>query len=254
MKPTDIDIEEFGNRAFKQFMELFVMPEVKRKQDNGELDRPLDLRGAQIIFFPDDRKTQVRINSEIVALAVPKWKPGLSKEEGEPVYEHELESIEDIRLGGEDDPNCGHVTLLRINGRWSLAFDFRYNRILSKQHIETAEQFYESAEFSFKQGNWSAFIDNLFSAAELSAKSILLSEPDPKFREKATHKAIKSKYNRWHQLGNLDTSHRETFNELSDLRGGARYLKGNASITEAKAKGLLSIVRGMLEDAALRAS
>ena len=253
MEPPDLD-NEFGYRAVEQFMELFVTPEVKRRQDNGELDRPLDLRGAQIIFFPDDRKPQVRINSEVVALAMPKWKPGLSKEEGEPVYEHESEGIEDVWLGEEDDPNCGHVTLLRIGGRWSLAFDFRYNKVLSKQHIETAEQFYEAAEFSFKQRNWSAFIDNLFSAAELSAKSILLSEPDPTFREKATHKTIKSRYNRWHQLGNLDTTHRETFNELSDLRGGARYLKGNISITEAKAEELLSTVRGMIEDAALRAS
>lgn len=112
--------------------------------------------------------------------------------------------------------------------------------------------FYGSATFSFEKKHWSPFVDNLFSAAELLARSILLSAPDPEFREKATHKAIKSRYNHEYQLGNLDVSHRAAFNKLSDLRGGARYLKGDVSISEAEAQELLDAVRDMMEDADCR--
>jgi len=243
---------EFGQRVFDQFMDLFVTPEVRKRQEAGELDKPLDLRAAQIIFFPDGRKPQVRINSEVRAIAKVKFKPDLIKKPGEPVYEHELEGLGEINLTEEGDPDCGHATLIRIAGRWTIAFDFRYNKALSKRHIETAEEFYVSAEFCLKQRKWPPFIDNLFSAAELTAKSILLSTPDPKFRKKASHKAIQIKYSRFTDLGNVEAAYRDTFNKLSGLRDRARYLKGRVSISENEARKLLDIVKKMIEDARQR--
>ena len=245
---------EFGRKVFEQFMDLFVTPEIRRRQKTGELDKPLDLRAVQIVFFPDGRKPQVRINSEVRAIGKAKLKPGISKKAGEPIFEHELEGLEEINLAEEDDPDCGHATLLRISGRWIIAFDFRYNKALSRKHIQTAKQFYESAEFSFGQKNWAPFIDNLFSAAELIAKSILLSMYDPKFRKKATHKAIQIRYNRFADLGNVEAVCRETFNKLSGLRDRARYLKGDISISEEEARRLLGIVKNMMENASRRVS
>ncbi len=241
--------DEFGSKVFEQFMELFVLPEVKRKQESGELEKPLDLHRAQIVFFPDGRQQQVRINSEVKGVAEVQLKPEFSKEAGEDVFQHELECIRSIDLSEEDDPDCGHVTLLRYGDRWSIAFDFRYNKVLSKKHIKNAKEFYDAARFSFEKKHWSPCVDNLFSAAELLAKSILLSAPDPEFREKATHKVIKSRYNQEYQLGNLEGRHRAAFNKLSKLRVGARYLKGDVSISEAEAQELLDTVKDMIEDA-----
>ncbi len=93
MEQQDQSNDEFGKKVFEQFMELFVLPEVKRKQESGELEKPLDLHGAQIIFFPDNRKPQVRINSEIKGVAEAKLKPEFSKEAGEDVFQHELEHM-----------------------------------------------------------------------------------------------------------------------------------------------------------------
>jgi HEPN domain-containing protein len=249
MEQRDQINDEFGKNVFEQFMELFVLPEVKRKQESGELEKPIDLYGAQIVFFPKNRKPQVRINSEVKGFAEAKLRPELAKEAGEDVFQHELEHIQFIDLSEEEDPNCGYATLLRYGDIWSIAFDFRYNKALSKKHIETAKEFYYSAKFSFEEKHWSPFIDNLFCAAELSAKSVLLSASDPEFREKATHKVIKSRYNQEYQSGNLDTSHRAAFNKLSNLRGGARYLKGDVSVSEAEAQELLNAVEDMIEDA-----
>jgi len=241
--------EEFGHKVFEQFMDLFVTPEVKRRQKNGELDTPLDLRAAQIIFFSDGRKPQVRINSEVRALGKIKLKPGISKKDGDPIFEHELESLGEIKLTEENDPDCGHATLIRIGGRWTIVFDFRYNKALSKKHIETAEQFYDAAEFSFNQNNWPPFVDNLFSAAELLVKSTLLSMSDHKFQKKATHRAIQIGYNKFADLGNVKAVYREIFNKLSGLRDRARYLKGDISISENEARRLLNIIKKMIKDA-----
>lgn len=243
---------EFGRKVFEQFMDLFVAPEIRRRQETGELDKPLDLRAAQIIFFPNGRKPQVRINSEVRAIGKVKLKPGISKKVGEDIFGHEVEGLKVINLTQEDDPDCGHATLVRIGDSWIIAFDFRYNKALSAKHIEVAKQFWESAEFSFKQRNWAPFIDTLFSAAELAAKSILLSMPDPKFRKKTRHRVIQRRYNRFADLGNVEPVYRKTFNKLSGLRDVARYLKKDTTISEREARNLLDNVRKMIKDASRR--
>lgn len=245
---------EFGHRVFEQFLALFFAPEIKRRQETGELDTPFDLRSAQIIFFPDGRKPHVRINSEVKARLEVKLKPGISKKAGEVIFGHEVEGLKEINLTEEDDPDCGHATLIRTgnSNRWEIAFDFRYNKALSKKHIETAKQFYEAAMFSFNQASWAPFIDNLFSAAELSAKSILLSMSGSEFRKKASHKAIQIRYNRFADLGNVEAIYSATFNKLSGLRDRARYLKGDISVSEDEARGLLDNVGNMIEDASRR--
>lgn len=240
-------MNEFSHNLFSQLMEIFIMPEVKRRQEIGELDKPLDLRAAQIIFFPDSRKPQVRVNSEIKAIAKAKLRPGTSKKPGDPIFNHEVEGLEEIGLTEKDDPDCAHATLLRIGDRWVISFDFRYNKALSKQHIETAKKFYESAKFSFDQENWEPFIDTLFSATELTAKSILLSIYDPKLCKKATHKGIQVKYNRFADLGSVKPDYRQILNKLSGLRGNARYLKGEISISKRDAKESLDTVKSMIE-------
>ena len=118
-------------------------------------------------------------------------------------------------LSAEDEPDCGHAKPLRVGTRKSITFDFRYNKALTKEHIETAEtarQFYDAARYALEHKSWSALIDNLFSAAELLARSVLLSRSEAGFRKKTTHKTIKSRYNQWIQLGNLIASHRKVFN------------------------------------------
>jgi len=233
-------------------MDLFIAPEIKRRQENGELPTPFELKAAQIVFFPDNRKPEVRINSEIKAIGKVKLKAGVSKKKGDPIHEHEVEGLKEINLTEEDDPDCAHATLIRLADAWIISFDFRHNKGLSKKHVETAKQFYECAEFSLGRKNWTSFVDNLFSAAELVVKSVLLSFPDPIFRKKATHKGIHYKYNRFADLGNVKPAFRETFNKLYNWRACARYIKKNITISEDEARKLLNIVKEMIEDASHR--
>ena len=241
--------EETGRKLFEQFMDIYVVPEIKRRQQKGELEMPFNLKAFQIIFFSDYRERQIRLNPEVKAIVECKHILGLQKKLGEPIYIHEIEEVKKIQLTEEDDPDCGHITFIKIGEKCIIGFDARYNKSHSKKHIDRAKEFLEAAEFSLKQNNWSAFVDTLFSSAELLARSILLSMPDPKFREKASHKTIKSKFNKYAAPGNVKPIHIKTFNKLSDFRKRARYLKGDFSISEKEAIILLDTVRNMINDA-----
>ena len=37
---NQVQNDEFGSTVFEQFMELFVMPEIERRQGTGELEKP----------------------------------------------------------------------------------------------------------------------------------------------------------------------------------------------------------------------
>lgn len=244
--------EEFGRTLFSQFMNLYIVPEIEKRKQNGKMELPLDLRAAQIIFFPDGRTPEVRINSEVTAIGKVKLKTGVSKKAGEPIFENEVEGLNQIYLTDKDDPDCGHATLVRIGDCWIIAFDFRYSKGFSQKHIERAREFCQSAELSFTKRLWSPFVDSLFSAAELAAKSVLLSLPDPKFRLRATHKSIQMKYNRFAYLGNVKPVYRDTLNKLSGLRDRARYLKASFHLDEGKAEEFLRVVKQMIEEASDR--
>ena len=243
--------EEHYGKLLDQFLELFVLPELKRRKEEGKLEDSFSLRMAQIIFYSDGRKPQVRINSEVKLLAYAKPKSRISKNKGDPIYSTEIQDLNNFHLTDEDDPDCGHAAIVKIGDRWIIAFDFHYNKALAKKHIETARQFYDSAAFSFKQKNYASCLDNLFSAAELASKAVLLLIPDPKFRKKTTHGGIQLRYNKFADLGNVEPKFREALNKLSGLRARARY-HGDVPISEQDIQSLLEIVKEMITDAIKR--
>jgi len=212
-----------NTKIINQMMEIWINPEIERRKKDGELDESFILWKAQIIFYPDGKKRKIRLNDEVKARVKAKLKSDITKNIGDKISFDEIENILNIKLTDEDDPDCGHITFIRNNNKCYLVFDARYNKGLSKTHISNAIQFYESAEFSLKSKNMSAFVDNLFSATELLAKSILLHIPDKQFREKASHKSIKQRFNWYANLGNIELNYCELLNKLSSFRNSARY-------------------------------
>ena len=72
--------------------------------------------------------------------------------------------------------------MIHIAAGWHISFDFRYDRELAAKHFSLAREFLDSAGESLDKLRLSPFVDNLFSACELSAKAKLLGFPDPAFR------------------------------------------------------------------------
>ncbi len=240
--------ELMGDRILQQFIDIFILPAIQGRQQAGTLPESFALWAAQVIFHADGRPTKVRLNEEIRAIADVRLRlpRGVTKVRGEPIFASEVDEVSRIRLTPDDDPDAGHATFILTGNIWHIGFDFRYNRSVSKRHLDAARQFLDSATFCHKRQHWVAFADNLFSAAELVAKATLLFIPDPALRRKGHHKAIHSKYNRFAHLGNVKPAYRTTFNKLYSLRPKARYLESLVEIPPREAEALLKTVSSML--------
>ena len=239
-----------GIRRFvSQVMEMWVLPEVRRRQEAGELPKPFGLRAAQVVFDPDRQRPVVRLNEEVRALADMRLKHGIQRGVGEPVMLGEIEEIRDMQLCQEEDKDCGHITLVLQGNHGTISFDARMNKDLARRHIAVARDFLETARTCLAQRKWAPFADTLFSAAELLAKATLLSVAARELRKKETHRRIHTKLNWWARLGNVDQRFKETFNKLAGLRPGARYLKSDFSLPEKEAEELLATVQEMASEA-----
>ncbi len=232
--------------AIKNFLELFVKPEIDRRKNNKTLVIPFSFSAAQIIFYSDGLQPIVRLNEEVQAQGLAKLKPGIAKTKGDMVFSDDIEEVSQIKLPPGEDPNCGHVTILKIGNRWALSFDFIYNKELSSQHISKAEEFIQIANNALSLGYVAPFLDNLFNAAELATRAILLSVPDPNFRKKGSHSTIHNRINLEAKLGNINPDYTRAFNKLYNLRVAARYKLDALKLKSSEVSELQSAIQGLV--------
>jgi hypothetical protein len=239
--------EDWVSPAIRNLMDLWVKPEIERRLKDGRLQLPFILDAAQVVMYSDSRPPEIRLNNEIRAQAYVKLKDGVSKQKGDQVNQDEIEYVHQLQLPPDADPDCGHATIVRMGNGWGLSFDFVYNKGLSFQHIRSAEDFFATAVDARSQGRIAPFLDNLFSAAELAARSILLSAPDPDFAKKGSHGSIHSRINQEGKLGNLDAGLVQAFNSLQAKRTDARYRAESFALDESTAAELQKSVRDLID-------
>lgn len=239
--------ERFG-RTIQQLISVFVEPEVRRRQEAGEVEKPFPLRSFQIVMFADARATQVRLNEEVNAVADALIKPGVVKEKGDPIFESEVEGFERLRMPADDEPDAAHATVVKLGDDWLFAFDFRYNKPRALELLGAAEEFLETAVDALASGRMRAFVDTLFSAAELTAHGDLMLLPLHGFAQKASHRAISTRVNKFTVTGRIPKDFRDTFNRLAPLRDHMRYLKSDVGLDDADAGTLLTVVRERLRE------
>lgn len=215
--------EAARKRTFDHAMELWFLPEIKRRQEIGVISKPYHLYAAQVIIRLKIQPHEIRLNEEVQAEGDIQLKEGIVKNEGEPVYSHELAAPPSIRLSSSADPNCGHFTLFLIGDRWYGGFDFRYNKGKARDFLVAAQEFYESASDALAADRLRVAIDNLFSASELAAKAFVVATL---FSDTSSHGQVHKQFNMLSRTGDVDTDHRKTFNALSDARANARYVHG----------------------------
>jgi len=238
---------EGSQRLFQQIMSIWILPEIQRRKEKGILPENFQLTGAQVLFSLDESCNRIRLNDEVRAIAEIKLKKDIGKSKGEPVFEHEIESIEGMKLAQEDDPNIAHITLARLRDEWCIFFDFRYNKGKASERYSVAQEFYEAAELCYKNQLWRPFVDALFSATELLASCQLLLMPDREYANKQTHRGTQIRYNKLIGMGNYKVDYKDTLNKLSGLRDVARYLKGSFKLSNEEAEKFMTVTREMLE-------
>jgi uncharacterized protein (UPF0332 family) len=239
-----------GDIVFKNAMDLWFGPEIERRQAEGRLPKPVEFLGGQVIFHLDQRGNEIRLNQEVRATASVKLK--VSKEAGQPIYAHEIDGWDDLRLPEAEDPNCGHFTVLRLQDKWYIFFDFRYNKGHARELLDASRQFLSAAEHSLSQGNFRAFVDNLFSSSELAAHAVLVTTT--MVNVDSSHGEVHSRFNQFSRLGNVDASHRDTFNTLASMRVKARYVSGPFFISQETAQKHLAAIKELHGHAELRIS
>jgi hypothetical protein len=239
------------DRTLQQAFELWVMPEVERRQSAGQLPPNFQLWSAQVVFEVD-APLKVRLNNEVQAVMKVRVTRAVAK--GEAVGMNDFSEIESIELT-DNDPNAGHITIIAHQGVWYITWDTRYNAERIATTIATAKEFIGSSQDNLKASppRLRSFTENLFSAVELLAKAVLLELPDTKILNSKTHGLIKSGFNQWSNLGNTEPDFADLLNELERMRAPARYSLKTWELPVEKAQSLLVRAEQMLSKVTSRA-
>jgi hypothetical protein len=230
------------NRMFAQVFEIWVKPEIIRRQEAGLIPRPFHVHMAQVVFFPQGG-LEVRLNQEAKATAQMRLKPG-KRNVGDRIKLSDIEDIEILELP-EDDIDCGHITVLSIGDRQLITWNGRYNTGTIEKLLTNADEFLATAEDALRAHRWRAFTENLFSAVELIAKSDMISFSDPLLQKAKSHRTVASTFNRRRKLGGVDSAHVDLLNELYTLRKAARYSTKPFPLEPAAAERMLATARDL---------
>jgi uncharacterized protein (UPF0332 family) len=239
----------FEKNLLNNLMETWVLPSIRERQAAGDLEKPLSLQMAQIIFKADGEKPLVRVNGEVKGKMIAKLADQLEApvEAGDPVQFNQISGIEAFELD-EDDNDHGHATLISFPEKWFISFNFIYNKRSSQQHLSAAKEFLHAAKSSFNEYHLRACIDTLHSASELAAKAYLLGRPDKSILEAKSHDVVHRKINIERKLGNVENSHIIAFNKLRNLRGAARYLRSELTAEAEEIEAMLSDVEEFINN------
>ncbi len=137
--------------------------------------------------------------------------------------------------------------MMFFKGRWIISFDFRYNAARVASMVGAAREFLDVASSALKENRMRPFVDNLFSATELMAKGHLLLSPDEALLKSKKHTIVSARFNQERNLGNVEPRYVDLLNRLQDLRGSARYLDKDFTLTEEEAKNMIGTAEDMFE-------
>lgn len=239
--------QEAMRNFFQQVLDLWVRPEIARRQRDGILPNDYNIDKIQILFgINGNDKAVIRLNKEIRALYTCRLKPGIHKQiTGEPVYWKEIEDILDMQLTEEDDPDAAHITMILSGKGWKIKFDFRRYKRKAKERYDAAREFLDAARNALNEGHLRAFADTLFSSAELFITSQLFVMSEKEYVLKPTHTWTQIKYNSFIEMGNYKNKYRDAFNKLAGLRDGARYFNRSFNLTVQQAEQFLHVVEDL---------
>ena len=226
---SSLDLDEEAQRnVVQQVFDLWITPEIARRKTEGRWADGTALVGAQV-FLPsplDGEVPTVLLNQEVRAIAKVKFKDAAHLKPGDPVRANDIKEIGSIRRLPEDHPNAGMITILSLNDKWHMVFDLRRDAHRAKRILDAAQDFALSARDSDRCDRRGPAFDNLYSAAELSAKAQLLLFAFYPYNNPKDHGAIYGRHKKWVQMGNLPSSHSQAFDKLRRARSNARYLDG----------------------------
>ena len=232
-------------------LEDLVYPEIMRRVKEGKVKLPFKLNKAHILLFSDNTKNDVLLNDEVRFQLLMRLKKGKSFKKKDPIRESDVDEVIKIYPDKRNDPNAAHIMMVKIKNQWYFAADLVYDKEKMRKKFDTAKNFLESAKSNLDKELWSPFIDNLFSATELAAQSVLLLRHYGKYSLKQSHEDTRKYFTAYWQNKNTAIKFVQHYDSLSELRKKARYSQGlhgrRFTLKKEKAKELLGITSDMME-------
>lgn len=196
-------------RVFDQVMNIWVIPEINRLRQSGEISESFKIRRVQIIFNLDEPFV-IKFNESVKIIAEVKAKRNIVK--GEEIKVSDIEKVDKFIV--DCPPNSSHITLFRFIDRWIIIFDAIYNKKKIREILKTSKDFYESAKNDLKERRLVPFYENCWNSAELAAVCHSLSIG----RKNKSHGENVKNFIKWSELGNVKGEHAKALSKLKDLR------------------------------------
>jgi len=228
-----------------------IYPEVMLRIEAKKLSSDFRLWRAHIIMSTDESRNEILLNDEVRLKGLVNFKDGKQFEPGQPVQASDIKDILALYPNDKNDPNVAHIMLVKLQNRWYFACDLIYNKKKVGNRFELSKQFLKTAENCMKDKSWGPMVDNLFSATELAAQSILLLHPYPGFSMRQDHDQTRKLFTAYAENGNIDIKFSKHFTKLDELRPQGRYLNRVANkgfkLDRTKAQELLNVTRQMID-------
>jgi uncharacterized protein (UPF0332 family) len=213
--------EEGQQRFLQQAFSFWVAPEIQRRSERGLLPSNFKFLAAQIVFWPDGRSLEVRLNNEVQCSFLVEPTRDIVAEGDKVIGIDDIDRVIEIRPPTEE-ADAGHVTILRLRESWCFTFDFTYNNARVANTVKAAQEFLIAAHESAEKGRYRPFVDALFSAVELMAKALMLCFPGPESLH-WSHNKINRQLNLRRKENVVGGNYSQLLNDLTRLRHSARY-------------------------------
>jgi len=229
--------DELRQAIVDNIFRIWVQPEIEKRKNLGTLANDSVPNRAQVVMSVG-QSPSVRLNDEVRihyhAAVHPTGPPDPTTGETPVIF--------DLRfnLPPDEDVNAGWMFVINLWGTWQPYFEFHYNSALAREHAAAAREFIDSARADCNANRFRPLVENLWSAAELMAKSLLLLLPDEEIVAQRNHRDRRKKLEEYVRSVGTHDRFLELLSELESLRKPARYLEAPLAVDSAIAAALLA--------------
>jgi hypothetical protein len=232
-------------------LDEIIYPEVMKLIKEGRLPLNFRLWKVHLLMFGDEFRNEILLNDDVRFLGNVLFENDKAFEEGEPVSQGDIKDILGLYPSTKCDPNAGHVMLVKVKGKWYYAAELIYDKDRVKKRFETSKSFLKVSNYCLENSLWGPFVDNVFSATELSIQSILLLQHHPTFSVNQGHDETITLFSAYARNGNIETKFSDHYQKLIELRKNGRYLTGlhghSFSLDENRARDLIALTSELIQ-------
>jgi len=213
--------QEMAEAVYAQAMNLWINPDILERHARGEVELPVVLTAAQIIFGIDGSH-KVRINGEVKGTLIAKYKRDMKV--GEFITFNDIEDLH-VAERDPDDEDFGHITLIsQGNDGWNISFSFLYGVDNVKNYLSLGREYLEGAKQALQTSQKIA-ISLGMTAGENLLKARLATSPLIQVRSK-THSKLINLLGQFSQLSNtkkIDPEYNKAIKFFFKHFNGVRY-------------------------------